>query len=159
MLQSMRLKYENQLIDLGRALISSVKMDQLNYDVCQVCLTEMIAMTKFNMLTPLMLKKNPAIVHWIAKLCRFTDNKRQPTRSRRSRVRAIISEQSQQIRNASSTLLNAWKILLDFDGSNGSNGAFMTFFYENVKLFHELTANMPYTEKRQLTIDPEESIN
>lgn len=147
----MTLKYENQFIDLGRALVHSNEMDQLNYDVCNICLAEMTSMIKYKMLTPLMLKKNAEFVNWIAKLCRFTD-KKQTSRRRRSRGRAKISEQSQRIRTDSNKLLNSMKLLMGFDGSNDT---FMAFFHENVKLFHELTVNMPHTEKRQLTIDPE----
>lgn len=146
-MQLLMLKNENQFIDLGRALIHSIEMGQLNYNVCNVCLAELLTMTKCKMLTPLMLKKNPEIVEWIAKLCRFTDKKR-----RSSRRRANPSKQCQQIRAASNTLLNSLKMLMDF---NGPNNAFVSFFEENVKLLHELTANMEHIDKRQLTIDPE----
>lgn len=97
-------------------------------------------------MTPLILKKNPEVVNWIAKLCRFTDE------SRLSRGQAEISEHSQRIRAHSKMLLNSFKMLMDFDGPND---AFMEFFYDNVQLFHELTRHIPNIEKRQLTIDPE----
>lgn len=146
-MQTMLIKYENQFIDLGRALIRSIKLDQWNYDVCKVCLAELTTMAKFKMLTPLMLKKNPQIVNWIAKLCRFTDKKQ-----RSSRRQANPSTKCQQIRTESKTLLNSLKMLMDF---HGTNDAFMAFFHETVKLLHELTADMEHTEARQLTIDPE----
>lgn len=144
----MLIKYENQFIDLGRALVRSVLKDQLNYDVCEVCLAELTTMAKCKMLTPLMLKKNPQIVDWIAKLCRFTDKMGRSSRRQASRP----SKKCQQIRAASKTLLNLLKVLMDF---NGPNHAFVAFFHENVKLLQELTVDMEHTEKRQLTIDPE----
>lgn len=146
MMQLMMLKFENQFINLGRALVQSVGMGHFNYRVSKVCLHELMAMVKTHMVTPLMLKKNPEIISWIAKLCRFMDEKRS------SRGQANISEDSQRIRAESKMLLNSMKALMDFDGSND---AFMEFFYENVKLFHELTTNISNIEKRQLTIDPE----
>lgn len=137
------LKYENVFIDLGRALVNSVKIGQFNYRVCIICIGEMETMIKNRTLTALMLKKNPEIVNWIAKLCHFTDT---------SHGQANVSEECQQIRDESKRAFDAFKELMDFDGSND---AFLEFFYENVKLFHELTTNITNSEKRQLTIDPE----
>lgn len=143
----MLLKYENQFIDLGRALIRSIVVDHFDYDVCKVCLAELAKMVKCKMLTPLMLKKNALIVNWIAKLCRLTDKK-----GRSSRRQAKPSDECQEIRADANALLNLLKVPMGF---NGPNHVFMAFFHENVKLLHELTVNMEHTEKRQLTIDPE----
>lgn len=93
-----------------------------------------------------MLKKNPEVVNWVAKLCRFTDE------NRSVRGDASISEQSQRIRTESKKLLNMTKVLMDFDGPND---VFMEYFSDHVKLFTELTENLTDIEKRQLTVDPE----
>lgn len=144
----MLLKYENQFINLGIALVDSVRLNEFRFNVCEICLNEMKDMVKLRMLNSLMLKKNPEIVNWIAKLCRFSDQKRTSREQR-------ISKQSQIIRATSNELLNSLKVLMNF---NGSNDAFMQFFRENVKLFHELTVNMSDIAKRQLTIDPESEL-
>lgn len=141
----MLLKYENRFIDLGRTLVQSVEIGRLNCRVSGICLNELLAMVKHRMITSLMLKKNPEIVSWIAKLCHFA------AKNRSSCGQANISELSQHIRAVSKVLLNSFKVLMDFDGSND---AFMQYFYENVKLLHELTKNISNIEKRQLTDDP-----
>lgn len=143
--QLLMLKYENKFIDLGRALVQSIEVGKFEYGVCKVCLVEMVSMIKFEMLTPLMLKKNPEIVKWVEKLCHFTERKRLSCGQ-------FISEESRSIRSLSTEALNSFKKLMNFDRTNDE---FMQFFYDNVKLFHELTANIPHIQKRQLTIDPE----
>lgn len=133
-------------MDLGGTLIQSVKIGRFNYLMSIICLGELKSMMRQKLITPLMLKKNPEVVKWIAKLCRFTDE------NRSARGEASISAHSQQIRIASKSLLNMMKVLMDFDGPND---VFMEYFSDHVKLFTELTTNLTDTEKRQLTIDPE----
>lgn len=105
----MLMRQEVLFVDLGRTLIQSVEIGRFDYPVCIICLGELIAMVKQKMLTPLMLKKNPEIVNWIAKLCRFTD------KNRSARGEASISEQSQRIRIESKRLLRMMMVLMDFD--------------------------------------------
>lgn len=127
-------------------MIQSVEIGRFNYFVCILCLSELGMMIRDKMLTPLMLKKNPDVVIWIAKLCRFSDER--PS----TRGQANVLEHRQQVRTVSRSILNLLKELMGFDGSNQ---AFSEYFSENVKLFRELTTNMTDIEKQQLTIDPE----
>lgn len=143
------LKHENRFIDLGRSLVDSVRIGHFNFKVCTMCINEISAMIMNKKLTALMLKKNPEIVNWIAKLCRFNNEK---SHSRNSQS---ISSECQMIRTDSSKLLKSFERLMSYDGSNDG---FMDYFYENVKLFHELTTNISIDEKRQLTKDPEDNL-
>lgn len=140
------IKHEILFIDLGRTLIQSVEIGRFNYGMCMICIVELASMLRQNWLTPLMLKKSPAIVEWTAKLCRFMD-KNPSTREQPNSM-----DKCQKVRTESNKLLNWFKVLMDFDGPND---AFMEYFAENVKLFHELTTNLTDIEKRQLTVDPE----
>lgn len=136
-------------MDLGRTLIQSVEIGRFDFPVAIICLSELTGMMKQKMITPLMLKKNPEIVKWIGKLCRFTD------KSRSTREEASITVQGQQVRIESKRLFNMLKVRMDFVGPND---VFMEHFADNVKLFNELTTNLTDKEKRQLNIDPELSL-
>lgn len=137
------LKNENNFIDLGRSLVQSIRAGHLSFNTCKICLGEMRSLSK-GALTPLMLKKNPHTVQWVAKLCRYSEYSQQDNER--------LSTRSKNVRSLAKATLNAFKTVMNY---NASNEQFMIWYFNSVKLFEDLTRNMSDIERRQLTIDPE----
>lgn len=138
------LKQENHFIDLGRSMLDSVRIGRsMNVDACKICLHEMRVMSKVA-LTPLMLKKNPQIVHGVWKLCQYSDYELQDGQQ--------VSSKSRTIQMAAIGTLNALKRVLQY---NDCQEQFLTWFFESAKLFQELTRHLSDKQRTQLTIDPE----
>lgn len=136
-------------VDLGQHLVKHVEIGRFDYVMCSITFGELNRMMQDKVVTCLMLKKNPEIVKWISKLCRFAVKSLSPQEEK------TISEQSQRVRTDAKQLLNEMKRLMDFEGPNE---VFMEHFAEHVDLFNELTAHLTPIEKCQLTIEPELSV-
>lgn len=95
-------------------------------------------------ITPLMLKKNPQIVQWVSKLCRYSEYNVQEDEE--------LSVNSQRVRKLAEKTLDAFKTVMDFKGSNIE---FMPYVWNSFKLFNDLTKDMSEVERRQVAIDPE----
>lgn len=137
------LKYENHFIDLGRTLVQSIKIGMLSIDTCKLCLSELLFMAK-GTITPLMLKKNPNIVQWVSKLCRFSESNAQHFET--------LLPNKESIRELAKTTLDAFKNVMNFTGTDDE---FVLYVFNSAKLFFELTRDMSEVERRQLIIDPE----
>lgn len=143
-MQLFHLKNENAFIDLGRLLVQSVMIGKpVNVETCKICLGEIGVLTKSS-ITPLMLKKNPQIVHWVEKLTRFSEYRLQNGTE--------LSTVSKTIRERANSTLTALKNVMKFDGNHDE---FMPWFLESSRLFQEITRNMSKEDISQLTIDPE----
>lgn len=122
-------------------MLDSVRFGRTPNDVvCTICLNEIRVMSK-STLTPLMLKKNPQIVHWVWKLCHYSEHDGQE-----------VSSKSQTIREAAIGTLRGLKMVLKF---NDCDEQFINWFFESAKLFQELTRHLSHEQRTQLTIDPE----
>lgn len=138
------LKMENEFIDLGRALIESIQIGRLDLKVCEICLVEMYFLTRKKSFAPIILKKNPQIVQWVAKLCRFAESNRNGATPQ--------SEKSQYIRKRAKDLMTLFKMVMNFTDADEK---FIPWFCETVHLFHELIAHLSDEQKQQLTDDPD----
>lgn len=143
--QNLHLKMENLFIDLGLTLTQAVQVAKLQYDMCNICLKEIVRIS--NKLTSVMLKKHPQIVRMVANLCRYSET--ELCRSEALSARSLVIQ-----KDAKDVLTEFQKIL----GFTGTNNEFLRWFNDSVKVFHDLTANMSEEERYKLTIDPESEI-
>lgn len=144
--QNLLLKMENLFIDLGVTLTQAVQVGKLEFDICAICLKEIIRLSNKD-LTSVMLKKHPPIVRLVANLCRYSESKLGHGEA--------LSERSLIIQKHAKDALAGFQNVLGFIGTYNE---FLRWFDDSIKVFHELTANMSEEERCQLTTDPESAI-